>query len=148
MSPSGSRMQTGGTLTSASPFCRRASRNRAAGRNTDAAEVSLSSRMDGIEPLCEDYIGLPQLTRSHVFQQRAQSLGAFRTVCAFEMRLRLGPAFLRGRKALLPGAGQPQLLAAPVGLAGPNGDQTVTLQRQNIPPQSRAVHHQLGGQRI
>src|SRR5580704_14435902 len=104
MSPSGSRMQTGGTLAAASPFCRRASRNRAAGRNTDGAEVSLCSRMDGIEPLWADHIGLPQLARRHVLQQRAQRPGAFCSVGAFELRLRLGPTLLRVRKALLPGA--------------------------------------------
>src|SRR5580692_1649456 len=137
MSPSGSRIQTGGTLTAASPFCRRASRNSAAGRNTDGAEVSLSSRMDGIEPLQRDYIGLPQLARRHVLQQRAQRLGAFCSVGALELRLRLGPALLRGRKALLAGAREPQLLAAPVGLSRPHGDQAVALQRQDIPPQGR-----------
>src|ERR1700730_5180923 len=148
MSPSGSRMQTDGTLAAASPFWRRASRSRAAGRNTDGAEVSLSSRMDGIEPLWGDHIGLPQLARRHIFQQRAQSLGAFCSVGALELRLRLGPALLRGCKALLPGACQSQFLAAPVRLARPDGDQAVALQRQNIPPQGGAIHHQLGGQRI
>src|SRR5579862_2436113 len=139
MSPSGSRMQTGGTSTAASPFCRRASRNSAAGRNTDGAEVSLSSRMDGIEPLWGDYIGSPQLARRHIFQQRAQRLGAFCAVDALELRLCLGPAFLRGRKALLAGTRQAQRLAAAVRLSRPHGDQAVALQRQDIPPQSGAV---------
>src|SRR5262245_56546649 len=45
MSPSGSRMQIDGTSTAARPFCRRASRNSADGRNTDAAEGFLLSRI-------------------------------------------------------------------------------------------------------
>src|SRR5262245_66327837 len=45
MSPSGSRMQMDGTSTAARPFCRRASRNSAEGRNTEAAEGFLLSRI-------------------------------------------------------------------------------------------------------
>src|SRR6516225_4774661 len=45
MSPSGSRMQIDGTSTAARPFCRRASRNSADGRNTDAAEGFLLARI-------------------------------------------------------------------------------------------------------
>src|SRR6266571_3010847 len=45
MSPSGSRMQMNGTSTAARPFCRRASRNSAEGRNTDTAEGFLLSRI-------------------------------------------------------------------------------------------------------
>jgi hypothetical protein len=41
----GSRMQTGGTSEVTSPFCRRVSRSRAAGANTDGMDVCLLSRM-------------------------------------------------------------------------------------------------------
>lgn len=43
MSPSGSRMQTAGTSTVGIPFCRRASRSSAAGRNTDGEDGFLLS---------------------------------------------------------------------------------------------------------
>src|SRR5262245_66422580 len=45
MSPSGSRMQIDGTSTAARPVCRRASRSSGEGRNTDAAEGFLLSRI-------------------------------------------------------------------------------------------------------
>src|SRR3954469_2751953 len=48
MSPSGSRMQTAGTSMFSNPFCRRASRNSAAGRNTDGADGFLFSSNGGI----------------------------------------------------------------------------------------------------
>jgi hypothetical protein len=38
-------MQTGGTATAASRFCRRASRSSACGENTEGAEGRLLSRM-------------------------------------------------------------------------------------------------------
>src|SRR5436309_701957 len=41
-------MQTGGTAVALSPFCRRASRNRAVGANTDGMDVCLLSRMGGM----------------------------------------------------------------------------------------------------
>jgi hypothetical protein len=47
-SPSGSRMQTGGTSKLSSPFCRRASPSRAAGANTDGFDVRLLSRIGGM----------------------------------------------------------------------------------------------------
>src|SRR5262245_49542 len=47
MSPSGSRMQTGGTSRAARPVCRRASRRNAAGANTDGAAGSLLARIGG-----------------------------------------------------------------------------------------------------
>src|SRR5258708_31855954 len=41
-------METSGTPMAASPFCRRASRSRAAGANTDGIEICLLSRMGGV----------------------------------------------------------------------------------------------------
>src|SRR3954463_16263679 len=49
MSPSGSRMHTSGTFASGSAFCRRASRSRASGSNTEAAFGSLLARMGGTD---------------------------------------------------------------------------------------------------
>jgi hypothetical protein len=51
MSPSGSRMHTAGTSTVVRPFCRRASRSRAAGWNTEEAVVSFLSHIVGIQRL-------------------------------------------------------------------------------------------------
>jgi hypothetical protein len=46
--PSGSRMQTPGTSTASSFLCRRVSRNKAEGANTDGEEMGLLSKMGGV----------------------------------------------------------------------------------------------------
>lgn len=47
MSPSGSRIQIGGTSATGKPFWRRASRSNAGGKNTDGEFWFLFSRMGG-----------------------------------------------------------------------------------------------------
>src|SRR4051812_41822717 len=46
-------MQTGGTSIASRSFCRRASRNKAAGRKTEGADVFFLSRIEGIVPLSQ-----------------------------------------------------------------------------------------------
>src|SRR6187402_2138878 len=55
MSPSGSRMQIGGTSTTGRPFCRRASRNSAEGANTEGDDGFLLSSSGGISGRSLEY---------------------------------------------------------------------------------------------
>src|SRR5579871_231137 len=84
----------------------------------------------------------------HVVHQVAQIASPRRAEGTLEARLRARPGRECRGEARGAGAGETELLAAPVGFAAPDRDQTVALQRQNIAAERGAAHHQIGGQRI
>ncbi len=65
-----------------------------------------------------------------------------------EPGLRRGPVLRGGAQAGLARVGQLQLLAAPIGVVRRDRDQAIALERPEVAAERRAVHHELGGERV
>jgi hypothetical protein len=65
-----------------------------------------------------------------------------------ELLLRPAPSLDGGAQPRLAGGGEMQLLAAPIVLAGPRGDEPLALERLDVASERGAIHHHPLGERI
>ena len=81
-------------------------------------------------------------------ERRTQLRGALDAEARFESRLRLRPGLERFLEAFFTGFGQVEFLGAPVGCRPFDPNQTIPLQRQDVAPERRAIHHHVPGERV
>jgi hypothetical protein len=79
-------------------------------------------------------------------ERRTQLRGALDAEARFESRLRLRPGLERFLEAFFTGFGQVEFLGAPVGCRPFDPNQTIPLQRQDVAPERRPIHHHASGE--